>query len=110
LQRGDPLVGRGDQGLAGEDLLGQHAVHLGVAVRAGVGEHGEAKVEVGRLAHRGQYDAAGGNTREDQTVGGRAAQQDVKIRAAERADPPLYASPARDVIAEKVLLDGATSG
>jgi salicylate hydroxylase len=66
LQRRDPVVRGGDEGLAREDLLGQHAVHLGIEVRARVGQHREPVVEVGCLAHRGQHDAAGGDAREDE--------------------------------------------
>jgi hypothetical protein len=64
-------------------------VHLGVGVGAGVGEHGDPVVEVGRLADGGEHDAARGEAREHERVGPRAAQQHVEVAAAERADPPL---------------------
>jgi diguanylate cyclase (GGDEF)-like protein/PAS domain S-box-containing protein len=89
LERGGPLVRRRDGRLAGEDLFRQDAVHLVVAVRAGVLQHDEAVVEVGGLAERGQHDAAGGQARQDQRVGLGAAQQHVEVRAGERADPSL---------------------
>lgn len=54
--------------LAGEDLLGQHPVDLGVGVAAAVGQDGEAVVEVGRLAEGGQDDAAGGEAGQDEVV------------------------------------------
>jgi len=64
-------------------------VHLGVAVGAGVGEHREPVVQIGRLPERGEHDAAGGDARQHQAVGARAAQQHVEVAAAERADPAL---------------------
>jgi len=55
-------------------------VHLGVGVGAGVGQHGDPVVEVGRLADRGQHDPAGGDSPEHQGVGVGAAQQHVEVR------------------------------
>lgn len=70
-----PVGGGGDDRLAGEDLLDEEAVHLGVGIAAGVGEDGEAVVEVGRQAHGGEPDAAGGDAGEHEGVGAEAAQQ-----------------------------------
>ena len=52
----DPLVGRDHVGLSDEDLVEQHVVDLGVGVGTAVAQHGEAVVEVGRLAERRQDD------------------------------------------------------
>jgi hypothetical protein len=64
-------------------------VDLGVLVSAGVGQDGEAVVEVGGLAEGGEDDATGGDAGQDEAVGVGAAQQDVEVAAAERADPAL---------------------
>jgi hypothetical protein len=64
-------------------------VHLRVGVGAGIGQHGEPVVEVGRLPHGGQHDPAAGDAPKHQGVRVGAAQQHVKVTAAEGADPPL---------------------
>ena len=84
-----PGVDGGDLGLAREHLLGEHAVHLGVRVRAGVREHGEAEVEVGGLPQRGEHDAARRDAREHERADAAGAQQHVEVAAGERADAAL---------------------
>jgi hypothetical protein len=64
-------------------------VHLRVGVGAGIGQDGQPVVEVGRLADGGQHDPAGGDAPKHQGVRVGAAQQHVKVAAAEGADPPL---------------------
>lgn len=78
-EAGDPDVDGGDVGLAGEDLLGQHPVDLGVGVAAAVGQDGETVVEVGGLTKGGQDDAAGGEAGQDEVVDGAATQDEVEI-------------------------------
>jgi len=47
--------------LGGEDVLDEEPVHVGVPLPAGVGEHDELEVAVGRVTQRGEHHSARGD-------------------------------------------------
>ena len=83
------LVGRRDRRLPREDLLGEHAVNLGVTVCAAVGDDHGTVVGVCGVADRREDDAARGNPREHQGLDAAGPQDDLQVGSGECAHAVL---------------------
>src|SRR5450830_961284 len=89
LQRAHPLLDVHHSRLLREHLFHEDAVHLGIAVGARIGEHGEREVEVRRLPERREHDAARGDPGEDQASRAGRTEHRVEGAAGEGAHPDL---------------------
>src|SRR3984893_5838547 len=83
-----PRRGR-DGGLPRKDLLQQHPVRFLVAVRAAIADDQQPVVRIGGMAQGREYDAAGGDPRQDQGLDAVGAQYQVEIGPGEGAHPML---------------------
>ena len=78
-----PFGRRKHFGLEGKDLLGEHEIHFGVRVRAGIAQHGELVITIGCFSHGGKRYATGRNAGEHEVCDPPRAQEDLKVAAGE---------------------------
>ena len=82
----EEFVGGQDLGLGGKQLVEQASLQFGIEVGTAVLDDHQAVVGVGGLAEGGEYDAAGGDTEEDEGFDVVGAEDHFEVGACEGAD------------------------